>query len=86
MTFQKEFEAYGIYVVFCYEVYTNDHMPTRWNVLAVADAGIDVVFSTVALPLFYSAIPSTVGLINNDLEYMDEVRRMTRLLLQERLL
>lgn len=38
------------------------------------DAGADVFFSTVALPAFYSALPPTVGLLDDDFNVMDEVR------------
>ncbi len=39
-----------------------------------ADAGIDVFFSTVALPAFYSSLPATVGLLDDNYEVMEEVR------------
>ena len=38
------------------------------------DAGVDVLFSTVALPAFYSSLPSTVGLLDDNFEVMEEVR------------
>ena len=43
------------------------------------DAGVDVVFSTVANPAFYSALPSTVGLRDRYYNTIDEVRGSCRL-------
>lgn len=37
------------------------------------NAGVDAVFSTVAIPALYSALPSTVSLLNDDYYFMDEV-------------
>ena len=37
------------------------------------DAGVDVVFSTVANPAFYSALPSTVGLRDDSYNVIDAV-------------
>ena len=37
------------------------------------NAGTDVVFSTVAIPAFYSALPSTVGLLDDNYDVIDEV-------------
>ena len=37
------------------------------------DAGVDVVFSTVAVPAFYSALPPTVELLDDDYEIVEEV-------------
>ena len=37
------------------------------------NAGVDAVFSTVAIPALYSALPSTVGLLDDDYYVMDEV-------------
>ena len=39
------------------------------------NAGVDAVFSTVAIPAFFSALPSTVGLRDDDYSVMDEVRQ-----------
>lgn len=41
------------------------------------DAGVDVVFSTVAIPAFSSALPSTVGLLNDNYFIAEEVRFQT---------
>ena len=43
------------------------------------NAGVDVVFSTVANPAFYSALPSTVGLRDRYYNTIDEVRGSCRL-------
>lgn len=51
-----------------YLMQTNGSYDTETN------AGVDVFFSTVALPAFYSALPSTVGLLDDDFEVLDEVR------------
>ena len=37
------------------------------------NAGTDAVFSTVAIPTFYSALPSTVGLLDDNYDVIDEV-------------
>ena len=37
------------------------------------NAGVDVVFSTVANPAFYSALPSTVGLLDDNYKIIHEV-------------
>eukprot|EP00904_Undaria_pinnatifida_P011388 jgi/Undpi1/737/HiC_scaffold_10.g04201.m1 len=36
------------------------------------NAGTDAVFSTVAIPTFYSALPSTVGLLDDNYDVIDE--------------
>ncbi|CAM9633673.1 unnamed protein product, partial [Hapterophycus canaliculatus] len=36
------------------------------------NAGVDVVFSTVAMPAFFSALPPTVGLLGDGFEIIDE--------------
>lgn len=41
---------------------------------AGTDAGVDTLFSTVALPAFYAALPPTVELLDDDFEVVDEVR------------
>ena len=38
------------------------------------NAGADAVFSTVAVPAFYSALPSTVGLLDDNNDVANEVR------------
>ena len=50
-----------------------DPMSPAWHILVDADAGVDVVFSTVALPAFYSAIPASVGMRDQDFDLMGEV-------------
>lgn len=40
---------------------------------AETNAGVDAVFSTVAIPAFYSALPSTVSLLDDEYYFMDEV-------------
>lgn len=37
------------------------------------DAGVDTVFSTVAIPAFYSALPPTVELLDDEFEIVEEV-------------
>lgn len=37
------------------------------------DAGVDTVFSTVGIPAFYSALPPTVELLDDDFEVVEEV-------------
>lgn len=39
------------------------------------NAGADAFFSTVAIPAFYSALPSTVGLMDDNYDVVDEVCR-----------
>lgn len=37
------------------------------------NGGADAVFSTVAIPAFYSALPSTVGLLDDNYDVVNEV-------------
>ena len=46
---------------------------------AATNAGVDAVFSTVANPAFYSALPSTVGLRDDNYDAIDEVCGACRL-------
>ena len=48
--------------------------PTNGTYDLETNAGADTVFSTVAIPAFYSALSPTVGLLDDNFNVANEVR------------
>lgn len=48
--------------------------PTNGTYDLEINAGADTVFSTVAMPAFYSALSPTVGLLDDNYNVVNEVR------------
>lgn len=55
-------------------VRSSGRAPTNGTYDLDTNAGADAVFTTVAIPAFYSALPSTIGLLDDNYNAENEVR------------